>query len=489
MAGGPTVGLDIGSNLMKAVEVRRGSNGLQVVALGIEPTPPGAMENNVVVDPQLLGKAVKDLLRKAGISAKQVVSSVSGQSVVVRVIDVPKMNETELADTMKWEVERQVPFNANEIIFDYRPITRQDVTDDQNMEVVLAVAQQELIDRHVEMLFAAGLKPLGIDVEPLAASRCLLDAGAQSRPGFTVAIINVGASNTDVGIFRDKLLAFPRTLPIAGDNLTRAISESLQVDLTTAENYKREYGEVILDQIAQPAAGFGGGTGFVDPGMGFINFSDQGVPTNPATPSQGLGRMPFDFSSEAPAPLAGEPAPFDASGDPAPAPFEPTQPSSDNPFGSPTGDAGFAPIPDAFPAPPATPAPMNLPMAVPVAADAGGDVLRTQVFNAIAPVLLDLTQEVRRSLDYYRGKVGDGQIDEILLIGGSAKLRNLAPYFEAELGIPTRVADPLQSVQVTSKNFSQSHLEEMATLFPVSIGLGAYNQLAVAGAPKGGKKR
>src|SRR5713226_6122965 len=104
---GSYVGLDIGSNLMKVAEVRRGSRGLEVVAMGLAATPPEAFENSVIVDPQLMGKAVKELLKEAGISNKQCVSSISGQSsVVVRVIEVPQMSASELEETMKWEDER-----------------------------------------------------------------------------------------------------------------------------------------------------------------------------------------------------------------------------------------------------------------------------------------------------------------------------------------------------------------------------------------------
>jgi len=75
----------------------------------------------------------------------------------------------------------------------------------------------------------------------------------------------------------------------------------------------------------------------------------------------------------------------------------------------------------------------------------------------------------------------------MLLVGGSAKLRNLAPFLESELGVPTRVADLLQNIQVTAKSFSQQTLEEVASLFPISIGLGARDLIAVPTA--GGKKR
>ena len=256
----------------------------------------------------------------------------SGQAaVVVRVIDVPQMNPAELAETMKWEVERQVPFNASEVVMDYQPIQRPEgYADGQNMEVCLAVAQQDMIDRHVDMLFAAGLKPKAIDVEPLASARCLLELNnGSAAPGHTVAIINIGAANTDVSIFRDKLIAFPRTISLAGDNFTRAISNELHVDLATAEQMKRDVGEVIMGQA--PAAGrfqqfrrrrrlwrgritdFGGGfmdfdaapVPFTDPSAPFVDPSAPAPVSGTGPTSSPSGRMPFDFSTpETARPLA-----------------------------------------------------------------------------------------------------------------------------------------------------------------------------------------
>ena len=73
-SGGPTVGLDIGSSLIKVAELVPGRNGVTLRALGIAPTPPGAMENNIIVDAQLLGQAVAlcDRCWTAGVVAKDV---------------------------------------------------------------------------------------------------------------------------------------------------------------------------------------------------------------------------------------------------------------------------------------------------------------------------------------------------------------------------------------------------------------------------------
>lgn len=497
MAGGNFVGLDIGSQQMKVVETRKDGNGVAVTALGVAPTPQEAFENSVIVDAQLLGKAVKDLLKQAGVTARECISSVSGQSaVVVRVIDVPQMKPTELAETMKWEVERHVPFAASEVIMDYQLIERPEgYAEGENMDVLLAVAQQDMIDRHVEMLFAAGLKPKAIDVEPLAAGRALLELSQNGvhGPGFTVAIVNIGASNTDIGVFRDKLPAFPRTLPLAGDSLTRAIADGLQIDMATAEQYKRELGEVIFGQAAQATPDFGAGFGQT---AGFMDFTAPAPPEpEPAPTSSPSGRMPFDFSSPS------ETAP------PAPEPLSPfeTPPPASNPFAS--GGAAPTPEPSPFdftehstqPPPPvepgfvtpdfSTPPPNNNLPAVTTGGygDPQREMLKTQIFNCMAPVLAEMVQELRRSLDYYRGKAADATIHEMWITGGTAKLRNLAPFLEAELGIPTRVVDPMSNVRIVAKNFSPEYLEENATLFPVSVGLGSYK--LVPSAADGGKKK
>jgi len=290
-SGGPTVGLDIGARMIKVAEVVPSRGGVSVRAVGMAPTPQEAIENNIIVDPKLLGDAVKRLLREAGISSRTSVSSVSGQgALVVRVIEVPKMADGELAEAMKWEVERHVPFAANEVIMDFQRIERPDADPDaQNMEVLLAVAQQDMIDRHVEMLFAAGLKPVAIDVEPLAAARSLIELGPDPYGTKTTVIVNIGASNTDIGIYRDGILAFPRTLPLAGDALTRAIAMQLGISEEDAEQQKISYGDALASAAPPPVA---------PAGEGFLDFSA------PAPAPRG----PFDYGEdegegmEAPAP-------------------------------------------------------------------------------------------------------------------------------------------------------------------------------------------
>lgn len=253
----PVLGLNIGSKHIKAVEVKNNRGRLEVLGAGIRPTPEGAIANGIVVDPGLLGAEVRELLTEAGIRSKRVVSSVAGQqSLVVRIIEVPRMTKSELQETMKWEIERHIPFPAEDVVMDFQPLEKEESqgeegAEGETMEVLLAVAQEELINSHVQALEAAGLLPNAIDIEPLAMARLLAVTAEDEDPNQTMAFINIGARVTDISIVKGNDLTFTRTVPLGGDSLTTAISEALGLQPQEAERAKVDLGSAILAAAAE----------------------------------------------------------------------------------------------------------------------------------------------------------------------------------------------------------------------------------------------
>jgi type IV pilus assembly protein PilM len=88
----------------------------------------------------------------------------------------------------------------------------------------------------------------------------------------------------------------------------------------------------------------------------------------------------------------------------------------------------------------------------------------------MAPALMDLITEIRRSFEYYSSKY-QGQPDKLVLCGGTAKLKDLSKLIENELGIPVELANPLHNVTVFSRQLSEGYLDEIASVLPVSVGL------------------
>jgi type IV pilus assembly protein PilM len=438
---GPFVGLDIGAAYIKVVEASLSRGRVQVNGLGVFPTPAGLVDGNVVLDPQALGQEIRQFLSKNGISARRVVSSVAGQSsLVVRIIPVPKMTRAELAETMKWEIERQVPFPANETVWDFQPLTPPETTPDgENMQVLLAVAQEMLVNAHVETLQAAGLQPLAIDVEPLAASRALLDLdGAEGAAAGVVAVVDLGSISSDVSIFRDGLIHFTRTIPIAGRSFTLAIAEVTGQSPDTAERLKKDLAHV--PEGLAPVAAPDYGPGFAED----FTFGDE----------------PADFGpAETTAPPGAED--FAAGGYGAP-PFEMGLPGQEISGEFTLDDVTTGEFTPGAPAP-------------------GGVVdesyLEQQVVDAITPILGDLVTELRRSLDYFRSNSGHA-VERLILCGGTARLKGLDRFLSEQLGIPASVGDPMRAVNLSSKLEPQKeYVREVSPLFSVSLGLAVREML------------
>jgi type IV pilus assembly protein PilM len=457
-SGGAFVGVDIGTQKIKVVEVKGAGGGLQITATGIANTPPGTIQQGVIADPKTLGLALKALLQQSGIKTTKSISAAAGAAaVVVRVIELPKMTAAELRETMKWEVERHIPFPANDVEMSFQKIDDPiaDADPARNMEVLLAVAQRDMITSHIETLKVAGLAPTIIDVEPLAAGRALINLSRNDTLVKNVVIVNIGASISDVSIFKKGVLRFPRTIQIAGDNFTRVIADTLGLTMDAAEDEKRTNGCVLMDivqsgGVVDDVFGLGGPAG------------DAGIAS------------PFDIpvgAAPLPPPLVGGGLSAEVN------PFEVT-PSVDNPFA--VGSDSSNPF--ALEEGTTSVVQETTESVLPQAPDDPRYQRRREVFNALFPVLGEFVMELRRSIDYFRSRYPDETVDQIILCGGSSRIVDLDKYIEYELGIPTRVADPLGNIRVTGRQLSVDKRLELSPSFAVAAGLASYD--AVLGGVK-----
>jgi Tfp pilus assembly PilM family ATPase len=171
------------------------------------------------------------------------------------------------------DADRYIPFPPSEVIMDFKAL--RDLPSDpdaMNMEVLLAAAQREIIDLHVQVVQDAKLDPRAIDVEPLAAARALAhplitgaDPNIEADYNDVAAILNIGASGTEISILRGDLLVFTRSVPTGGATMTQAIVDTLGLAWHDAEELKRDMGDALPPHAASTpsttgASDFGGAT-------------------------------------------------------------------------------------------------------------------------------------------------------------------------------------------------------------------------------------
>ncbi len=248
-----SVGLDIGNSSVKVVQLltHSGSNVKELVNFSIQPFE--------LQDKKSMIFAIKRVMENAQIESKSVNTSVSGQAVIVRYIQMPKMTKEELAKALKLGIGKYIPFNLEDVNYDFQ------ILDDMNknknekiMRVLLVAAKKGIIDETINVLKEAGLTPNIIDVDSFAIVNSF-QLVSQENKG-VVAVLDIGADITSTTILFDNMPYFNRDVPIAGRHMTQAIINELEMTLQEAEELKHnpqdKYGDLIdavrpvLDSLA-----------------------------------------------------------------------------------------------------------------------------------------------------------------------------------------------------------------------------------------------
>ncbi len=217
-----TVGIDIGSSCIKAVEIEPTSSGWVLANAAVAPTPREAIKDGSVINIIDVAQEIRTMLRDAGIKATSAVCAISGSQVIVRQVQFPKMAESSLRKSIKYEASRYISSSMEDSVVEFEILG--DAEDSTQMNVMLVAAPRDMIDSRVSVLESAGLEPLVIDVESFALIRSLVEFNATDEYlNSTIALIDIGASHTDVDIVSRGEFALTRNIPIAGDSFTNAI--------------------------------------------------------------------------------------------------------------------------------------------------------------------------------------------------------------------------------------------------------------------------
>jgi type IV pilus assembly protein PilM len=230
------IGIDIGSSSIKLVELIEGKNGFKLQNLGISSLPPEAIVDGAFMDSVTIIDTIRDLITTSKVKTKDVVTSVSGHSVIVKKISLPFMTETELEESIRWEAERYIPFDINDVNIDFQTFGS-NPENPEVMEVVLVAAKKDIINDYVSMIMEAGLNPVIIDIDAFALEN-MLAINYEIGKEEVVAIVNVGASITNINILKDNVSGFTRDIFKGGNQITEDIQRQLHVDYDEAEKIK-----------------------------------------------------------------------------------------------------------------------------------------------------------------------------------------------------------------------------------------------------------
>src|SRR5690242_11760926 len=164
----PTVGLDIGSNAIKAVVLRKNRGGWSLVTAGETPLPDNASTDGGAPDPLAVCEAVGDLLDSLHLRRARVATGLSGHAVMVKRLSMPAMTHAELNDAIPWEAEQYIPFDLNDVQLDYQVLNGSKPGTGNSLDVLLVAAKRDRIEDRTSLIQQVGRRPVVVDVEAFA---------------------------------------------------------------------------------------------------------------------------------------------------------------------------------------------------------------------------------------------------------------------------------------------------------------------------------
>ena len=251
------IGIDIGTSSVKIVELQKKGGRFELANYGMfELTGAGYSSEGssnwqsiLKMPDKEISDGIMETMKRAGISSTDVIASIPSFSTFATVIEMPYISNDDLARALPFEAKKYIPIPLDEVVLDWSIVGVIDGADKtvggnpSMVEVFLAAVPKDETTRYQSIMKNAGLKIQALELENSALIRALL--GNDLSPA---VIVNIGGRSTSIIIINRGYERVSHNYEIGGFEITKAISQSLSVNLEKAEELKRRFGLKKTDE-------------------------------------------------------------------------------------------------------------------------------------------------------------------------------------------------------------------------------------------------
>jgi type IV pilus assembly protein PilM len=247
------LGVDIGSSNIKIAQLRSKDNQFVLETYGMVNVSYqiANKDGNSVKDTANL---LKKLLEKAGATTNKVVASLPNNSVFTSVIEMPKLPHSELKNAVEFEAKKYVPLPLQEVALSWSVIEDKKGSPpsaDTRTKVLLTAVPTIVVNNYLKVFELAGLVPEALEIEALALIRSLIGEDLNNN-----LLIDIGAKSTSVNLVDSGYLRLSKNLNVGGDTITTGLAQSLSVNFSRAEQFKKDFGlaggSAQIPQVMRP---------------------------------------------------------------------------------------------------------------------------------------------------------------------------------------------------------------------------------------------
>ena len=234
-------GIDLSDLSVKVVQLKKDGHNAEVRSFSFMNIPPGYIEDGKIIDKDKVAGIIKEAVKQAGpkkIKTKKVICSLPESKAFLRIVSTPKMEDQEINEAIKWEMEANIPLPMDQVYFDWQLLD----TESKNKQNILTVAvAKEIVDDEMEVLKKAGLDVYGLEVESIASARSLINE-KETQKDSTSLIVDLGSKRTSFIMVVGGVPFFTSSIPFSSVSVNDAIAKSLNLTPKEAEEIKINYG-------------------------------------------------------------------------------------------------------------------------------------------------------------------------------------------------------------------------------------------------------
>lgn len=249
------LGVDIGTSSIKLVEVDNYKNQARLKTYGYMDAPTSILRGFGEKNNQTIADYINVVAKKAKIETKQVIAALPTFSVFNFIINLPPMPKKDLASAIRWEAKKFIPVPIEEMILDWKVLSKKKnqivpeikkddleftpakKEDKDNSRILLTAAPKTLVANYIDVFRKAKLNLLSLETEAFALSRSLMGNDLS-----TVIIVDIGATSADICVIEEDVPILNRGIDTGGEDITKAIMNSLNINADRAEQFKRDFG-------------------------------------------------------------------------------------------------------------------------------------------------------------------------------------------------------------------------------------------------------
>lgn len=236
------LGIDIGADSVRLLQLGRAGHRYRVEAYGIEPLSAGAVIEKNITEPEVVGHALARLLLRVRPTSKNAAVALAGSAVICKTVEMEAaLTDDERETRLRLEADQYIPYPLDDAAIDF-DVQGYSMRNPDRVNVLLAACRKEHIEVREAALGLAGLKARVVDLEQCALERAFAQVGDQTVSDMPVALIDVGSALTTLNILRDGRIIFTREQSFGTHPLSHEVRRRYGLSLEEAALAQKQGG-------------------------------------------------------------------------------------------------------------------------------------------------------------------------------------------------------------------------------------------------------